>query len=149
MNEELVAAVKAWNEVLPRDLRRVFTEPGTREGLEAALVPHLADDFHMANYGPAGDPVERYSGYDGFVEGWDVWTSPYEAYEYEIVSHEEIGDALLSHAQQRAYLVAGGEPIEMPDVAALWIFERGKIAFAEFHLDRNRARRVANERISA
>jgi hypothetical protein len=129
---------------LPLDLRPLFDDADEIARLEPLLRPYLADDFHIVLVGPEGSGFEeRHDGWDGLIGGWRAWTRPYARYEFEPRRIYELGDTVVAEGMQQATLPGGGEPIEMPDICSLWFWSGERLRRAEFHLDAERARRIA------
>ncbi len=140
------AVIEAWMRELPKDLRPLFDDPEEIARLEPLLRPHLADDFHIVLVGPEGSGFEeRHEGWDGLIDGWRGWTGPYARYEFEPRRIYEVGDTVLVEGTQRATLPGGSERIEMPEICSLWLWSGERVRRAEFHLDAERARRIAEQ----
>jgi ketosteroid isomerase-like protein len=109
-----------------------------------ALGPITADDVEMLMQGTDEAFVGRYEGFDGLRAGWADWLATFERVRLEIQSVEEIGDNVLTDARQIGVTRHGEVEIEQPS-AAVWKFRHEQIARVEFHLDRDKARRSAEE----
>jgi ketosteroid isomerase-like protein len=101
------------------------------------LAGAVTDDFECVMVGPFED--YRYEGLDGFREAWRDWIEPYSSFKVRIEDVEERDESVLILVRQRG--VTRRDQVEIEDSsAAVWRFRDGKLARAEFYLDRDRAR---------
>lgn len=99
-------------------------------------------DFICRMVGPDGQFVAEATGPEGFLSSWGDWTSPFEEFRIEVERTIEAGDQLVDFVRQTAVTTRGGVPVETLG-AGVWSFRDGRLAKAEFHLDREAALRSA------
>jgi ketosteroid isomerase-like protein len=99
-------------------------------------------DFICRMVGPDVSFVAEQSGPEGFIAAWGEWTSPFEEYRIEVERTIDAGDNLVDFVRQTAVTTRGGVPVETRG-AGVWTFRDGRLAKAEFHLDRERALEAA------
>jgi ketosteroid isomerase-like protein len=97
----------------------------------------LTDDFECVMVGPLNSI--SYEGLAGFAEAWRDWVEPYESFHIQLEDIEERGKNLLMMVRQGGVTRHDGVEIEN-DSAAVWRFRDGKLARAEFYLERDDAR---------
>jgi ketosteroid isomerase-like protein len=108
------------------------------------LFERLADsDFEVAMVGPQylPGPVE-YTGFDGFLDAWRDWISPFESYAIELERVIPAGEHVVSLVTMGGTTKMGGPQILTP-AAAVWTVVDGRLRRVEFHLDREAALRAA------
>jgi ketosteroid isomerase-like protein len=123
------------------DLVKMFrTEKGVhsvREALDAVAAPDLVTLMIGAEGGLTG----TFHGVDGFIEAWHDYTETFEYLRNELSDLVEAGDAVLVETRQIGATATAGVEIDY-DAAAIFRFAEGKLQQAEFHLDRQGARRA-------
>jgi ketosteroid isomerase-like protein len=101
------------------------------------LVGNATDDFECVMVAPFD--TYNYAGMMGFAEAWRDWVEPYSSFHIHIEAMEERADSVLMLVVQQA--VTRHDDVAIEDAsAAVWRFRDGKIARAEFYLDRDIAR---------
>jgi ketosteroid isomerase-like protein len=117
-------------------------------GVIEATFARLADpDFQVVMVGPEYNPRQAQGfkgrGTDGFTRVWEEWTSAFENFRIEI--EETIaagGEKVVSLVALTGRTRTGSVELSQ-QAAAVWTVRGGKLARAEFHLDRDRALRAA------
>ena len=100
-------------------------------------------DFEIAMVGPDYLPRRlEATGFDGFREAWQDWTSPFESYTIQIERMIDAGDQVVSFVAMTGKTRTGGAEITAPG-AAVWTVVDGRVSRVEFHLDRDAALRAA------
>ncbi len=108
------------------------------------LFERLADpEVEVAMVGPQylPGPVE-YTGFDGFLDAWRDWISPFESYTVELERMIPAGEHVVSLVTMGGTTKMGGPQIQAP-AAAVWTLVDGRLRRVEFHLDRDAALRAA------
>jgi ketosteroid isomerase-like protein len=126
--EDVVTALD--DETRDRRVREVFAE--------------LAEpDFEVTMVGPDYLPrAAEGTGPDGFNAVWADWASAFASFRIEVEDMIDAGDRVVSLVRLVARTRTGDVPIEETG-AAVWTMRNGKLARAEFHLDRELALRSA------
>ena len=115
------------------------------ESLEQVLevLREVAEpDFVCRMIGPDGQFVGEDTGPEGVLAAWGDWTSPFEEFRIVVERTIDAGEHLVDLVRQTGLTTRGGVPIETKG-AAVWTFREGRLARAEFHLDRAEALRAA------
>ena len=99
-------------------------------------------DFVCRMVGPDGQFVAEERGPEGFLAAWGDWISPFEEFRIEVERTIDAGEHLVDLVRQTALTTRGGVPVETTG-AGVWTFREGRLARAEFHLDRAEALRAA------
>jgi ketosteroid isomerase-like protein len=113
------------------------------ERMAAGVEPLISDDFVVVMSGAEGFEREDV-GAAGLRDAWRDWLATFERVTFEIESIEDVGGNVLTQGRQVGVTRHGGVPIEQPS-AAVWKFRGDRLCRLEFHLDRERARRSAQE----
>jgi ketosteroid isomerase-like protein len=109
-------------------------EEMTRAG--EVLAGSVTDDFECVMVGPFDS--YRYQGLEGVAAAWRDWVEPYSSFHVQIEEVEEREDRVLMLVRQRG--VTRRDDVEIEDSsAAVWRFREGKLARAEFYVDRDAA----------
>jgi ketosteroid isomerase-like protein len=107
--------------------------------LADALDGTVTDDFECVMVAPFES--FHYPGLAGFAEAWRDWVEPYASFQIHIEEIEEREDRVLMLVRQTG--VTRHDEVAIEDSsAAVWRFREGKLARAEFYLDRDAARRA-------
>ena len=110
-----------------------------REALEEVAAPDLVTLMIGAERGLTG----TFRGIDGFIEAWLDFTETFSHLRNEITDIVETGpDVVYVETRQIGATATAGVEIDY-DAAAVFRFGNGKLQQAEFHLDRDGARRAA------
>jgi len=135
--------VRGVYEAMPEDIRAALRHDETVAALVGLLKPLLTEDFSILLAGPEGMGLEEtHQGADGFIAGWRDWTDPYDRYIFELQQIFESGDIVLAEGKQKA-VPKGSTGEILTDGIALWRFRGDQVERIEFHLDRERAYRLA------
>jgi ketosteroid isomerase-like protein len=109
----------------------------------SAVEPYADPEFETVMVGPEYLPDGAiYEGLEGYVEAWRDWLAPYESYRAELEGWFDGGDNVVLFVRQVAQTAVGGVPIEA-ESAVVFSFREGRLVRLEFHLDRDRALKVA------
>jgi ketosteroid isomerase-like protein len=108
------------------------------------LFMELAEpDFETAMVGPGYMSARlEFTGFEGFREAWQDWTSPFESYEIEVEQMIDAGEKVVSLVAMSGKTRTGGAEITAPG-AAVWTVVDGRVRKVEFHIDRDVALRAA------
>jgi ketosteroid isomerase-like protein len=106
---------------------------------ERLAEPH----FETAMIGPDYLPgALEFNGFEGLVEAWRDWTSPFDSYTVELERVISAEEHVVSLVSMSGTTKLGGPRIEAP-AAAVWTVVDGRLRRVEFHLDRQAALRAA------
>jgi ketosteroid isomerase-like protein len=125
------------------DLVLLFRSEGSADAIRKALAeisaPNLVTLMIGADHGLTG----TFYGVDGFVEAWRDYSQTFSSLRNKITDLVEVGsNVVYGETQQTGITATGGMEIEYRP-AAVFRFAEGKLQQAEFHLDREAARRAA------
>jgi ketosteroid isomerase-like protein len=125
------------------DLVLLFRSEGgvasIRESLEEIAAPDLVTLMIGSERGLTG----TFHGPAGFIEAWQDFTATFQHLHMEIIDLTEVeGGAILAETRQVGTTARGGVELE-DDAAAIFRFSGDRLQQAEFHLDREAARRAA------
>jgi len=125
------------------DLVLLFKSEGgarqIREALDEIAAPDLVTLMIGADQGLTG----TFHGRDGFVEAWRDFVSTFRTLHQEILEMTEVKpDVVLTFTRQVGTTATAGVEIEN-NPAAVFRFGEGLLQQAEFHLDREAARKAA------
>lgn len=144
MADDPVEIVTRVAELLQRkDLAEVVNDQARWEEATRPVRDLAHPDLAGAMIGPdyAGGTIE-FEGLEGLRRAWVEWVSPFETFSTEVDEVECSGDTVLTVVRQRGKTRTGGVEVEAP-ASAVWTVRDGQILRIEFHLDPDRARRVA------
>jgi len=118
-------------------------EDKSDQRIRRLFMDNAEPDFHVAMVGPDYQKARlEYAGFEGFVEAWSEWMSPFESYRIEIEDMIEAGNQVVSLVAMTGRTRTGGAEISAPG-AAVWTVVDGRVRSVEFHLDRDLALRTA------
>ena len=125
------------------DLVLLFQSEGgarqIREALDEIASPNLVTLMVGSERGLTG----TFHGRDGFIEAWRDFVSTFRTLRQEILDMSEAKpDVVLVETRQVGSTATAGVEIEN-DPAAIFRFSEGQLQQAEFHLDREAARKAA------
>jgi hypothetical protein len=119
-----------------------FDDVEATQRLTAAIEGVAAPELESVMVGPNPSFRSEYRGVNGLVEGWSDWLSPYESFRMEVEDVIESGDVVVVCVRQFGTPMGGGPEVEA-EGAAVWWLRDGRLARAEFHLDREAGLRAA------
>ena len=125
------------------DLVLLFRSEGgvrqIRDALEEIASPDLLTLMIGAERGLTG----TFRGRDGFIEAWQDFVSTFRTLHQEVFDLTEVKTGVvLAETRQRGMTETAGVEIEN-EAAAVFRFAQGELQQAEFHLDREAARKAA------
>jgi ketosteroid isomerase-like protein len=127
------------------DLVLLFRTEGSAEAVREAMEEISAPDLVTLMIG--GDLEHSFTGTfhgpDGFIEAWRDYSETFSTLHSQITELVEVGsDVVYGETRQTGVTARGGMEIEYRP-AAVFRFADGVLQQAEFHLDREAARRAA------
>jgi ketosteroid isomerase-like protein len=124
------------------DLVLLFRSEGGVASIRHALEEIAAPDMVTLMIGSERGLTGTFHGPAGFIEAWQDFTATFRQLRQEIVNLTEVeGEAILAETRQVGTTVTGDVELE-DDAAAIFRFSGGLLQQAEFHLDREAARRA-------
>jgi ketosteroid isomerase-like protein len=125
------------------DLVMVFGSEGgvaaLRNSLEEIAAPDLVTLMIGADRGLTG----TFHGIEGFIEAWADYCATFKELRNRIAQLAEVTpDVIYAETRQTGLTATAGVEIDY-DAAAIFRFADGRLQQAEFHLDRDSARRAA------
>jgi ketosteroid isomerase-like protein len=125
------------------DLVLVFGNEGATRGIRQALEEVAAPDLVTLMIGADRGLTGTFHGVDGFIEGWADYCQTFKQLRTEITELAEVQpDVVYAETRQIGVTATAGVELEY-QAAAVFRFADGALQQAEFHLDRDAARRVA------
>ncbi|HEY6636332.1 MAG TPA: nuclear transport factor 2 family protein [Solirubrobacterales bacterium] len=125
------------------DLVVVFRDESATERIRRALEKVAAPDLVTLMIGADRGLTGKFHGVDGFIEGWADYCQTFKQLRTEITEVAEAqSDVVYVETRQIGVTATAGVELEY-QAAAVFRFADGALQQAEFHLDRNAARRVA------
>ncbi len=122
---------------LPEDLSELAKEDRDFQDLWSDLAPHLHPEFEAEMIGTLGFAATR-PGLAGLAEGWNDFLQPWEAFRWTPRDLLPVQGGVLVLVDLRGRMPGAPADLET-ESALLWRFRDGKIARAEFFLDRQEA----------
>jgi ketosteroid isomerase-like protein len=125
------------------DLAMVFGSVGgaaaMRSSLEEIAAPDLVTLMIGADHGLTG----TFHGIDGFIDAWADYSATFKELRNRIADLVEVTpDVIYAETRQTGVTATAGIEIDY-HAAAIFRFAEGRLQQAEFHLDRDAARRAA------
>jgi ketosteroid isomerase-like protein len=111
--------------------------------LAAGIESFVAPDFVCIMVGAPGD-AGRFRGLDGLYAGWRDWAEAFDELTIEFEELAEVPAGALILARQRGVTRHDRMPMQQQSALLLRLRD-GRIAAAEFHLDRATAKGAADE----
>jgi ketosteroid isomerase-like protein len=143
MSQANVDLIKAVHPPSGTKLSDLFRADDAESGL-ASLRPLLTPDFTVAaGEGGGGGIWVEGRGLDGLIQTWRDWLEPWEEYWTTVERFIDAGDdhvLVLVHDSGR---LRGSDAEVKLEAASVWTLREGKIARAEFHTSREKAREAA------
>ncbi|MDX6605785.1 MAG: hypothetical protein QOD14_325 [Solirubrobacterales bacterium] len=125
------------------DLVVLFRSESAVEAIHRALEEIAAPDLVTLMIGADRGLTGTFHGIHGFTEAWRDYTETFKRLDSEITELVEVGpDIVYSETHQTGTTATGGVEFEYKP-AAIFRFADGRLQQAEFHLDRDAARRAA------
>lgn len=108
--------------------------------LGAVSLEILDPDVELDFAGIENWPDEQaYRGYQGWLEMWRSWLTPWGDFAYEVGEIEGIGDDVFVEVAQRGVMPQSEAPIEAT-IFNVWTLRNGKVVRLRFFSDREGAR---------
>jgi ketosteroid isomerase-like protein len=124
------------------DLVILFRSEGAMQDLRRTLGEIAAPDLVTLMIGADHGLTGSFRGTEGFIEAWRDYTQTFTSLHSEITDLREIGpDLVYGETRQVGTTATAGIEIEY-EPAAIFRFSDGRLEQAEFHLDRDVARRA-------
>jgi hypothetical protein len=112
---------------------------GAFTGMPAALLPDLDVTFAPSS---AGGPGVTYRGFEGLIEGWRDWLTPWESYWIAVEDFVDAGDMVVVPVRVVARTERDG--VEVKDRSAVvWTVRDGKLVAVRFYLEQSEAFKYA------
>ena len=125
------------------DLVLVFRQKGAAEGIRRALEEVAAADLVTLMIGADRGLTGTFHGVDGFIDAWTDYCQTFKQLRTEITELAEVQpDVVYVETRQVGVTATAGVELDY-QAAAVFRFADGALQQAEFHLDRDAARRVA------
>jgi ketosteroid isomerase-like protein len=125
------------------DLVLLFRGEGSADGIRKALAEIAAPDLVTLMIGADRGLTGTFHGVDGFVEAWRDYSATFSSLYSRMSDLVEVGpDVVYAETEQAGVTATAGMKVEYSP-AAIFRFEDGVLQQAEFHLDREAARRAA------
>jgi ketosteroid isomerase-like protein len=138
--ERLVRALMPFAE---NDLVLLFQSEGGARQIREALDEIASPDLVTLMIGAERGLTGTFHGRDGFIEAWRDFVSTFRTLRQEILDMTEVKpDVVLTETRQVGTTATAGVEIEN-NPAAIFRFGDGQLQQAEFHLDREAARKAA------
>jgi ketosteroid isomerase-like protein len=125
------------------DLVFVFGDESASEGIRQALEKVAAPDLVTLMIGADRGLTGTFHGVDGFIDAWADYCQTFKQLRTEITELTEAqSDVVYVETRQIGVTATAGVELDY-QAAAVFRFSDGVLQQAEFHLDRDAARRVA------
>jgi ketosteroid isomerase-like protein len=125
------------------DLVLVFGSEGASRGIRQALEEIAAPDLVTLMIGADRGLTGTFRGVDGFIEAWRDYCQTFKQLRTEITELAEVQpDVVYAETRQVGVTATAGVELDY-QAAAVFRFADGALQQAEFHLDRDAARRAA------
>jgi ketosteroid isomerase-like protein len=141
MSQEDVELVRALQPSPDVDLVTLFGDEGAWDTLSQALESVFHPSFET-RFVPAFGDRSRYVGAEGIRQAWLDWLSPWESYRAEIAELIDAGDRVVVITDNYGRRRGMSAEVRLRG-AAIWTVREGKIAAAEFYVDRDEALEAA------
>jgi hypothetical protein len=140
MSQENVELVTRFHPGGGTDLVALAHNETARGDWEGAVAPFLEPDFTL-------DTVilgqrTRYTGLEGFRQGWLDWLAPWGSYYDELEEAVDLGDRVMLRGHHRGQRRDTNAEVEM-FAAAIYTVRDGKIAHVEYYFDQAEALEAA------
>jgi ketosteroid isomerase-like protein len=124
------------------DLVLLFRTEGAVEQIKGALGEIAAPDLVTLMIGADHGLTGTFHGPSGFIEAWRDYSETFQQLRNDITELVEVGpDLIYAETRQRGTTATAGIEVDYA-AAAIFRFRDGRLRQAEFHLDRDAARRV-------
>jgi ketosteroid isomerase-like protein len=121
----------------------LFRSESALAALRQALEEIAAPDLVTLMIGAEGGLTGTFNGVEGFIEAWRDFTATFGQLHNEIRELTEVSpDVVYAETRQVGTTATAGVEID-DDAAAVFRFGGGHLQQAEFHLDRDAARKAA------
>jgi ketosteroid isomerase-like protein len=125
------------------DLVLVFGSEGSANAVKSALEEIAAPDLVTLMIGGDHALTGTWHGVEGFIEAWRDFSATFSTLRNEIREIAEVRPGVVyAETRQTGTTATAGVEIDYA-AAAVFRFVDGKLEQAEFHLDRDAARRAA------
>jgi ketosteroid isomerase-like protein len=125
------------------DLVRLFRGEESRAAIRDALERIAADDMVTLMIGADHGLTGTFNGVNGFIDAWTDFTETFQHLHNSINEMTEVGpDVVYIETKQVGATATAGVEVTY-QAAAVFRFGDGLLQQAEFHLDRDAARRAA------
>jgi ketosteroid isomerase-like protein len=136
----LVAAMAPFENA---DLVTLFRNESSVDEIRRALEDVAAPDVVVLMIGADRGLTGTFHGVEGFIDAWQDFTDTFQHLWSDIGDLIEVSDdVILAETHQKGTTATAGVEIDN-DAAAVFRFTNGRLQQAEFHLDREAARRAA------
>jgi ketosteroid isomerase-like protein len=144
MEGDAVQVVEALYDVIgPDDVVSSLADVKAAERVRDTLSRVAEPDFEVHMRAPEHGTTElRGRGLNGFRSVWEEWTEPFEFFRIEVERRLDRGGQVVDLVKLTARTRTGGVVMEQ-DGAAVWTVREGKLARAEFYLQRDEALKAA------
>jgi ketosteroid isomerase-like protein len=145
MGDEALRMVEDVYEVLGSDdVVAALADDDVNRRMRETLDRVATADFEVRMRAPGhlGTTELRGRGADGFRSIWEDWTGPFERFHIELERRFQRGDQIVDLVRLSARTRTGGVAMEQ-DGGAVWTLREGKLARAEFFLQRGEALQAA------
>jgi ketosteroid isomerase-like protein len=125
------------------DLVTVFGSEGGAAAMRSSLAEIAAPDLVTLMIGADRGLTGTFHGIDGFIEAWADYSATFKELRNRIAELVEVNsDVIYAETRQTGVTATAGVEIDYY-AAAIFRFADGRLQQAEFHLDRDAARRAA------
>jgi ketosteroid isomerase-like protein len=130
------------SELLAGDLVQLLDDDAFIERLREVARP-LADPDAPVTFNAADGVAltDDYRGVDGLIAGWREWLSTFASYHFELEDLFQEGDRVIVLVRQKGRTIHGGVEVPSSPSAAVLTVRDGRLAGADFYLDRAQAAR--------
>jgi ketosteroid isomerase-like protein len=124
------------------DLVLLFRTEGAVDRIKGALDAIAAPDLVTLMIGADRGLTGTFHGPSGFIEAWRDYSETFQQLDNELTELVEVDpDLIYAETRQRGRTATAGIEVDYA-AAAIFRFRDGRLQQAEFHLDRDAARRV-------
>jgi ketosteroid isomerase-like protein len=142
VSQENVELVRGLQPSRDTDLVALFRDEATATALAEAVAPFFHEDFEATTINVDPGQRVRFTGLEGLRAAWLDWLDPWESYRTEVEDVIDAGDEVV--VLTRDYGRRAGMAIEVSVMgAAVWTLRDGKIAKADFYVNRSDALEAA------
>jgi ketosteroid isomerase-like protein len=131
-----VALLRALHPTPDVDMAQLFRDDRIWAAFTTAIGSAFRQDFECVAATSIG--VTTYAGLDGLREAWLDWLKPWATYRTEVEEIAHRASRVLVLYRNFGCLEAGTEEVKTNN-AAVWTFRDGRLARAEFYIDRAEA----------